>query len=373
VILALAPTVLFSSLAWFYDALLQRELEFRRRFAGQVVQAATYAAVAILLAILGAGVWSLVVGQLAGVASYAAAFVSLAPYRVRPTWDRRAARDVLATSRGFLLLTGVAFLSQNVDYFAIGRALSATQMGFYSLAYRLGELPYWGIADPVAQATFPGFARMLQRGEDVRPSFLSVLGLVAFISCPLGVLLSGAAEPFTRAVFGDQWLPMVGPLAVLGIWAAIRPVQVTVAWLLNSVGHAGLMGAIDLALLVPLVPGALIAAHRGSITAVAYVMLAYMAISLVILALVARRQADVSLSSQWAAVRAVVVACPFAWGAARGASEILASAPPGTSLVAAVVAGTVGYAGIISLVEPGRLMQAAAQISRVIGRAPAPA
>ena len=64
--------------------------------------------------------------------------------------------------------------------------------------------------------TFPGFARALSKGDDIRPAFLSVLRLVALVTCPIGILLSAAAEPFTLAVFGERWEPMIGPLAVLG-------------------------------------------------------------------------------------------------------------------------------------------------------------
>ncbi|HXV58483.1 MAG TPA: oligosaccharide flippase family protein, partial [Gaiellaceae bacterium] len=110
VVLGLSVMVFFSGgLNWFYEALMQRELEFRNRFVAQMVQAVTYAGVGVLLALLGAGVWSLVGGQIAGAAAYAAALVTLAPYRVRPAWDRAEAARGASEGRGFLVQTVTGF------------------------------------------------------------------------------------------------------------------------------------------------------------------------------------------------------------------------------------------------------------------------
>lgn len=367
----LSIAVLLGGFTWFYETVLQRELEFKKRFVSVTAQTVAYAATALTLAALGAGVWSLVVGQLAGTVAFGVALVAVAPYHVTPRFDWTTARGLVRSSRGFMLQGVTAFLQQNADYFAVGRILGAAQVGFYSLAYRLAELPYWAIADPVARVTFPAFARMRHRGEDVRPAFLSTLRLVALVSCPFGVVLSGAAEPFTAALLGDKWLPMVGPLAVLGIWGAVRPVQVTIAWLLNSVGQAGLMGLISVAVLVPLIPGLLVAADLGGITAVAWVMLGDMVVSLLVLSWFAARRADVRLGAQARAVAPVLLACVLAWAASRAVTIALDEERAFVALAAASLAGAAAYVGGVAVLAPGLLRKAAGQAARTMGRGPA--
>ena len=58
----LGATVVLNAPTWFYSTILQRELEFWRRFQCQLAQSVTYAAVAIGAAVAGAGVWALVAG-----------------------------------------------------------------------------------------------------------------------------------------------------------------------------------------------------------------------------------------------------------------------------------------------------------------------
>ncbi|MGH3022800.1 MAG: lipopolysaccharide biosynthesis protein [Gaiellaceae bacterium] len=370
IVLGLSVMVFFSGgLNWFYEALLQRELEFRNRFAAQMVQAVTYAGTGIVLAALGAGVWSLVAAQIGAATAYAVALVSLAPYRVRPAWNRAAAADGVRGGSGFLVQTVTSFAAQNVDILVVGRVLGAARLGLYSMAVRLGELPTWFVAESVAKVTFPAFARMRHRGQDVRPAFLSALKLVAFVSCPLGIVLSGAAEPIALVVFGEQWAGMAGPLAVLGIWAAVKPVRNTIAWLLNSVGHQALLGRVSLAMLVLLVPAVYVAARAGGITEVAWVVLAESVLATAALAWFAHTRAGVSVTSQRRALLPVAIACPAAWLACRGTAEAAAGAVGVLELGLPLAAGLLAYLIVIGLVDPGLPGYALGQARRMVGRA----
>jgi lipopolysaccharide exporter len=371
VLSVLSLTVLIGSVTWFYDAILHRELEFGRRFAAQLADTLVYAATTLLLAALGAGVWSLVAGQIAGVLTHTAMVLSLAPYRVRPAFDRVAAREAFTAGRGFVVQGGVAFISLNADYAAVGRTLGAGPLGLYSMGYRLGDLPTQAIADPAAQVSFPAFARMRHRGENITPAFLSTFRLVALAAVPAGLLLSAAAEPFTRSLFDDSWTGMIGPLAVLGIWGAVRPVQTTLGWLLNSVGEAGMMGAIAAGFLVLLVPGVFLAAELSGLTAVAWVMVANLTGSLLVQSHIASTRAGVTARRQWRALRPILIASPVCWCSARLVAELAEAAPAPLALAASVVAGSAAYVAVASAVDRNVFPGALRQVIRILRYSPA--
>jgi lipopolysaccharide exporter len=373
VLIALSGTVLISGLSWFYEMVLQRELEFRNSFVANLWATCVYVAATIGLAVSGAGVWSLVGGQLASAVVYTAALMRLAPYRVGPALDRARARDVFKTGRGFFVQGGLAFFEQSIGQIAVGRALTASSLGFYSMAYRLAEMPYWGIAHPVAQVTFPAFSRMRHRDEDVTPAFLRSLGMIALVTCPIGAILSGAAQPFTAAVFGQRWLPMVGPLAVLALWAATRPVEVTIAWLLNSVGEAVLLARVSGLMLIPLAPAAFVAADLGGITAVAWVVLAQNAASLIVLAYFAGPRAGVSLAQQYRALAPVAAGGALAWPASRLLAVAAEGWPPLLALAVSVAGGAAAFLTVVRWLEPPLLRDALHQVRRTLGQVAAPA
>jgi PST family polysaccharide transporter len=367
---ALSVSMVISSVGGFYEALQQRELSFRHRFLSQLALALGTSTVSITLAVAGAGVWSFVGGHLAGTVLYTVVLVALAPNRFRPAVDRGVAREALRSGRGFVMQGLVDFLQQNADYVAVGRTLGTRALGYYSMAFRLGELPYLSVADPIARVTFPAFARMRDRGEAIAPSFLTVLRLTALVTCPMGVLLSALADPFTRTVLGTAWLATIGPLAVFGVWGSIRTLQATVMWLLNSAGHPGVVAKVGALRLGPLVVALVIAAQLGDITTVAAVMLADVSVALVVLAALAQRRAHVPLADQWHAVRPILFACIATWVASWGLVTALDGAAPVAALVVPAAGGLVTYVLCLVVLEPGLIGTALRQVRRIVARAP---
>jgi O-antigen/teichoic acid export membrane protein len=370
VIAALGATLVFRGVAAFYAALMQRKLLFARRIGAQAVETLTLGITALALAAAGAGVWSLVAGQVAGSIAAALSSILLAPYRVRPSMDLPTARSLWRTGRGFVLQGGVSFVEQNTDYFVVGSALGAAPLGFYSMAFRLSELPYSAIVDPLAQVTFAGFARMRRRDEDVAASFLTVLRLTALCALPIGLILSGASKPFVETVLGQRWLGMIGVLSVLGVWGSLRVVQATIGWFVNSVGFAWNVGTSYAVMLVVTVPLLVAGALTLGLEAVAWVMVLNIATMTLITARIASRLAGVPLRRQWAAVRPSVVAGAIAWVACRLLSTVTGNLPPGASLLLAVGGAVVAYALVVLSIAPGLLPEAWRQMMRMLRRLP---
>jgi len=366
-LIVVAFSLFLSGPIWFHETTLQRELEFVKRFACKLVQTVTYIAVAITLALAGAGVWSLVIGRLASYVTYLAALLTVAPDRIAPGWDGVAARRLVGSGKGFLAQDGLEYAQQQADSYSVAGFLGATQLGFYGMAYRFGELTYMGIAEPITQVTFPAFARMRERGEDWGRAFLSVLRLVALTCLPIGVILSGAAEPFVETLFGEKWLPMIGPLAVLGVWAGLKPLEGTLGWLLNSLEQQARLARIRAFALVPLVPAVIVAADRGDITAVAWVMVAHMALLLIAVAVAVARSAGPSLRRQLAAVGPLLAGAGASWAAARTTAIALDDLAPVAALASATAAGALAYLAAASALAPRLLPQAAAQVRSLRG------
>jgi lipopolysaccharide exporter len=368
VLAALSPTLFIGSLASFYGIVMQADLAFRPRFAAAAAQTVVYAIVALTLASLDAGVWSLVAGQLAGYTTFALAGFWLSRERTRPNLDRPLTRALLARGKGFFLQGGVTFLQENTDYFTVGRILGAGSLGVYAMAFRLSETIYHAFADPVAQATFPGFARMRHRGDELRQPFLTTLRLVALAAFPTGAILAGAADPFTRAVLGETWLAMIGPLSVLGVWGAVRAVQTMSGWLLNSIGEAWSVGVLSAAMVVLLIPTVVLAADSGGLTAVAWVMLGNVLVFFTGLAILVQRRLGISVADQWSAIWPVAIAATGAWGATRGVAELMSGNPAGVVLIVCVAAGLATYAGVLAITAPGSVAFARRAVWRSIGR-----
>ncbi len=369
VVRALALTVSLGGFQAFGEAQLQKHLLFRERFVVMFGQAMVYAGVSIsLAAATDLGVWSLVIGRVAmSVSGTLLVFVYAARLWVRPAWNAGDARDVLRTSRGFLAQVLLYFVQQNSDYIVIGRLLSAGDVGYYYTAYRLAEIPFSAISDPVSRVTFAAFSEMRAKGEDIRGAYLSVLQLVAVVSVPLGVVLSSAADPFVHAVLGQKWAPMVGTLSILGLWASLYPLQNTASWLLNSSGAPGTLAKINATLYVPFL-GALVAAAAGpGIEGVAWVIVGFTTASLTAVCIACRSRVDVQIRDQVRAVGPAALACVPAWAVGYATARLL-DGDPWIGLLAASATCLGAYVAVLAAIDVELVKRSVSQIRRTVGR-----
>ena len=366
VLRALAIPVAFGGVTFFYAAILQRELEFRKQFACVTGRVIATAATAVPLAATGAGVWSLVAGQIAGAAVYTVMLISLSPFRVRPGFDRTVAQTLLGSGWGFMLQGGLSFVEQNADYAVVGTKVGSTALGQYSMAYRVGEIPYNLIVEPISQATFPGFARMRRRSENVAGPFLTTLRLTAACALPLGLIASGAAEPLVRALLGEKWIGMIGVLQILGLWGSVRVVQATIEWFLLSFGVSGLVGISYVVVVGLSIPLLIVAADTAGTSGVAWVMLGNVLCLAAIMTAISNRRASVPFRHQWGAVRPSLIAAAPAWLVARVIAELADGIPVGIAAVVSVSCAVASYVGIIWVVDRRLPADAVAQLRRVL-------
>lgn len=368
VLAAMSVTLIFGGIAWPYEIIMQRELAFRRRFAAQMIQSVAYAVVALVLAANGAGVWSLVGGVITGQVIASVAYVALAPYRPPVTFDRVVAGEALRSARGFIGQGVLALIRQNTDYLVIGRLLGARPLGLYTMAYRFSELPYTGIADPVGKVLFPTFSKMRAEGGDIGRVYLGAQRLVALVTCPIAIILSAVSEHFVDTILGPKWVDMIPALMILALWGALRPLENTVAILLNAMGQADLIAKVLAFVMIALLPGFALAAHFGGLAAVAGVTLLDMVVTLPVLWSYTRRHVGLSVADQWRSLRPIAFACLPTWPVAWAAGSLLDEFGSAVALVGGAAGGVLTYVGLLALMRPDLLRDARRQLTRMLVR-----
>ena len=264
---ALGSTFFLYGLGSTHYALAMKQIDFRSRTAAELADAIVRGGVGVVLALAGAGVWSLIAGYVAGTVALTVVVWRLVPWRPGLRLRREHVRRLLGFGGA---LTGVgimgAFLSQ-FDNGVIGRVLGPTQLGFYSIANRLPYLFIISLAAASGQVLFPAFATL--EGAAMRRGFLLSLRYTAAVALPLTAILIVLAEPLTVAVFGPRWRPAVPATQVMCLWALMSPISMVCGNALKSRGRAFVLFMLAIPQAVALVVGSLILARQG-IVAVAW-------------------------------------------------------------------------------------------------------
>ena len=222
VVRLMALCVLIDGLTSVPGALLQRSFRQDRRAVADLVNLTAGALVSIVLAVNGAGAWSLAWGRVAGNAASALALYALSPKRYTPGFDAGEARQLLAFG---LPLAGSSLLVVavlNIPYVVVGNLLGPVALGYYLLAFNLSSWPVNVFSVPVRTVSLAGFSRLLGDQASMRASFSRSLGWLMAVTLPVCVLLSVLATPVVRFVYGSKWAPAAGTLVFLALLAAFR-------------------------------------------------------------------------------------------------------------------------------------------------------
>jgi O-antigen/teichoic acid export membrane protein len=206
--------------------LLQRTLDFRALFR---IEAASfglgYAGIAVVLAVKGFGVWSLVAGSLAQAVLASALALHAARHPLRPLVARRELGELLGFGAGVSLTHFVNYVARNGDHFVLGRWLGPAALGLYSRAYNLMALPLNHFGNVIGTVLFPALSEIAGDRERVRRGYLLGVQLTALLAAPVMAGMMVAAPHLVVGLYGPAWAGTVLPLQLLCAVGVLRTVS----------------------------------------------------------------------------------------------------------------------------------------------------
>jgi len=224
VVQVMALSIVFNGLVATPAAILQREFMQKRRTIADQVNTWLGAAISLVLALFGLGAMSLALGRLIASMVFAVMIWRWSPVRYRFGWDKQIAGRLFRFGLPLALSSIVVFASGFADQMIVGSVLGAQALGFYVLAFNLATWPVSIFSQPLRTVAPAAFSALKHDPPRMSRSFSRVLALLACVSVPVCLALSGAAVPVVTFVYGGAWLPSadvlfwLAAIAVLRIW-----------------------------------------------------------------------------------------------------------------------------------------------------------
>ena len=146
----LSPVFILISVGLVPAALMQRRLQFQSFARINLVATLASGVIAVAMAFLGAGVWSLAAQYLVGYFVIAALSFALSGWRPRRRFSWASLRELWGFTGNLLGFNFVNCWARNADNMLIGRFLGAAALGYYSRAYGLMLMPITQIISVVS-------------------------------------------------------------------------------------------------------------------------------------------------------------------------------------------------------------------------------
>ena len=224
----LSLSFLITALGATQQALMLREMAFRRLEVLTVVGALAGAPVAIALAATGAGPWAIIGQQLAVAAVTTLLMWRASAWRPSLRFSRRSMKELWGFSGWIVGHRLLYYLHTNADRFIIGRFIGAAALGVYAIAYNIMLQPAARIGGPLQRLLGPTFSRMQDEPERIAAAWARVVRMLAAISVPALAGLVVVAQEFVAVALGPKWADaatIIQVLAWVGIITALQSIN----------------------------------------------------------------------------------------------------------------------------------------------------
>ncbi|MEU0412074.1 oligosaccharide flippase family protein [Streptomyces griseorubiginosus] len=260
----LALSMLFGPLGTTSSGLLSRGMRYRAIALIDLFSFVVgYCVIACGSALLGAGVWSLVYGQLGW-----SLLLSLLPYlmvrhSLRPLFDVPAMRDVMRFG-GKVSANGLLeYLTADFAKLAIGRYVGVAAAGLYDRATLLASYPLQQIQQAASKVLLPGLSRIQHETSRLGASYADCTSVTTLVLFPLWAVIGASSEQLVALLLGGQWQGSVQLVPVLGLAGVFGLVAQFSGTVVEAMGVVGPKVVIHLVQLTVLVTGTALALHLG--------------------------------------------------------------------------------------------------------------
>jgi PST family polysaccharide transporter len=343
----LLVVILIDGLSASHQAMLVRTFRNDRLALAELAGFAASTPLTVVLAVGGAGPWSIVAGRVAGAAVVALLVVRAAPFRIRPAFDRVLAGRLVRFGVPLAVSAIVAQAVLNVDYVVVGRELGTVELGIYLLAFNLSSWPATLVTTAVARVAFAGFSRLVEDRARLVVALPRSIGVALSALVPLVVVLVVLAPEVVRFLYGDRWLPAVTPLRFLVVLGGLRILIDLLADLSIADGRPAVALRVRAVWLAAAVPALAVGAAADGLRGVGIAHVAVAGLVVVPWLVADARRSGIAVGALGRqAVRPVVA------GAAAAVAMLAVVPLFEATLLRLVVGGTVGGAAYLAALVP---------------------
>lgn len=228
------------------EAIVARALDFNKTFRATVTAALVSGVLGIGSAVLGAGLWALVVQQLSFQVAKCVVLAIEVPWKPRPRFDR--ARAVVLFRFGWkLLVSGVLDQAyQSLSDLIIGRVFTSTDLGYVNQGKRYPQALGIVLDGAIQPVMLSAVSRVQNDIAKVKRVVRRALKTSTFIVVPAMFAFALVARPLVTLLLGEQWLPAVPFLQMYCLVYALLPINTTNLQSLNGMGRSDIFLKLEL-------------------------------------------------------------------------------------------------------------------------------
>lgn len=236
---ASASIFLFNSLSVQHKALLDRAMRFSTGVKIDILSATMGAVIAIGMAALGCGYWSLICQNIVvPIVCTAATWIAIPWMPGRPRWTPEL-RAMVRFGGTVTLNSCVVYVAYNTEKILLGRFWGAAPLGIYTRAYQLATLPVQQLIGAVHLVAFSVLSRMQAEAQRLQRAYLKSLSIIVSLTIPVVISTALFSNEIVLFVLGPRWVGAATVLRLLSPTVLVLALINPFSWFLRATSRVG--------------------------------------------------------------------------------------------------------------------------------------
>ncbi|PTX10673.1 O-antigen/teichoic acid export membrane protein [Pontibacter mucosus] len=240
IIPVLSLGVLASPINLVHRAQLTKQLDFRRLTYISNFSSIFSGILSLILAFSGFGVWALVFNSVATFVVAMPMYFKATRWKPKLIWQKEAFTEIFGFGVNTMGTQVFNNLISKFDYLIIGKLLSASALGVYTLAFTLTDTFRGQLMSVMNTVMYPIYGKKQDDVKSLTLYYLKVVEYNAIIIYPIMMVMMLFASPIISGFFGEKWLDAIIPVQILSVSVVFHLMVSSNTSLIRGMGKPGL-------------------------------------------------------------------------------------------------------------------------------------
>ncbi|PBB06462.1 lipopolysaccharide biosynthesis protein [Salimicrobium humidisoli] len=217
--------VVINAVSSIQRVFLIRKVDFKTQTKISLISGLSAGAFAISFALMGLGVWSLVIQQI--VMKFTEMILLLYNNRWAPSFifDFYLFKKYFNFGYKLLLSSIIDIIYKNIYFVIIGKVYTLNQLGYYTNASKIRDVASLAVTQSIQKVTYPVLSKMNDDQSLLTKNYRLLIRLTAYVYFPFMLGLVCIAPSFIPLLLGEKWVPAINYFQLLCIASLLYPIN----------------------------------------------------------------------------------------------------------------------------------------------------